>query len=287
MRYVTFSTGTQGKLGALVGDRVIDLGGHGFPGTLLGFIQAGPKTWEKAAAFCQDPALSGPSLTEVRLLAPVQRPGKIMAIGLNYMDHCREQNVKPPDRPIVFAKFTTAVIGPGDEITWDPAVTDQVDYEVELCVVIGRTARNVSEAEALDYVFGYTVANDVSARDLQFSDKQWVRAKSLDTFCPLGPIVVTTDEIPDPQALKLFATVNGQVLQDSTTAEMIFGVRTLIATLSRAFTLEPGDILLTGTPDGVGVFRKPQVFLKHGDVVVVEVERIGQLENRCRETRGG
>jgi 5-carboxymethyl-2-hydroxymuconate isomerase len=286
MRYITFTTGTGPRLGAQVGERVIDLGGLGFPGTMLEFIQAGPETWAKAEALFQDAGLAGIPLADVRLLAPIPRPGKVIAIGLNYMDHCREQNVKVPDRPIVFAKFTTAVVGPGDEIAWDPAVTDEVDYEVELCVVIGRMARRVTEADALGYVFGYTAANDVSARDLQFSDKQWVRAKSLDTFCPLGPAIVSADEVPDPQALKLRAEVNGQVLQDSTTAEMIFGVRTLIATLSRAFTLEPGDVILTGTPDGVGVFRKPPIFLRDGDVVAVEVERIGRLENRCRTYSG-
>jgi 2-keto-4-pentenoate hydratase/2-oxohepta-3-ene-1,7-dioic acid hydratase in catechol pathway len=224
--------------------------------------------------------LPGISLSSVHLLAPLPRPGKIVCVGLNYMDHCREQNVKVPERPLLFAKFATAITGPYDPVMWDPALTCQVDFEVELGVVIGRTARLVTEETALDYVFGYTVANDISARDLQFSDVQWVRGKSLDTFCPIGPAIVTADEIPDPQVLALRTTVNGVILQDSNTAEMIFGVRELIAFISRSFTLEPGDLILTGTPHGVGVFRNPQVFLKDGDQVVVEVENIGRLENQ-------
>jgi 2-keto-4-pentenoate hydratase/2-oxohepta-3-ene-1,7-dioic acid hydratase in catechol pathway len=209
-----------------------------------------------------------------------------VAIGLNYMDHCREQNIEPPEAPIIFAKFPNAVVGPGAVIRWDPALTQQVDYEVELGVVMGRTARRVPAADALDYVAGYTICNDVSARDLQFGDRQWVRGKSLDTFCPLGPWLVTRDEIPDPHDLSIRCTVNGQVMQDSTTAEMIFGVTTLIEFISRAFSLLPGDVIATGTPDGVGVFRSPQVFMKDGDVVTLEVEGLGQLTNHCIEERG-
>jgi 2-keto-4-pentenoate hydratase/2-oxohepta-3-ene-1,7-dioic acid hydratase in catechol pathway len=218
----------------------------------------------------------------VKLLAPVPNPSKMIAIGLNYRDHAREQGVPIPDRPIIFAKFPTSVIGPGDTIAWDPALTQQVDYEAELAFVIGKTARNVAEKDAITYVAGYTCANDVSARDLQFGDRQWVRGKSLDTFCPLGPLLVTADEIPDPQNLAVRAILNNQVMQDSSTAEMIFGVAELVAFISRAFTLLPGDVVLTGTPHGVGVFRDPPLFLKDGDRVVVEIERIGCLENDCR-----
>ncbi len=281
MRYITFTDGTELKFGILLGERVVELAGQGFPSTLLEFIAAGEHAWAEAAAYCQSSPQPELQLSQVRLLAPLPRPSKIICIGLNYMDHCREQNVKVPERPLVFAKFPNAVTGPYDIIEWDSTLTDQVDYEVELGVVIGKTARRVTQERALDYVFGYTVANDVSARDLQFSDTQWVRGKSLDSFCPLGPVIVTADEILDPQMLALRTTVNGQVLQDSNTSEMIFGVRELISFLSQAFTLEPGDLILTGTPDGVGVFRKPPVFLHDGDQVVVEVERIGQLENRA------
>ena len=227
----------------------------------------------------------GLPLSEVTLLAPVPRPSKVVAIGQNYMDHCREQGVEPPAWPVIFTKFTTAVIGPGAAIRWDPALTSEVDYEVELAVVIGRTARRVTADAALDYVAGYTVCNDVSARNLQFGDGQWVRGKSLDTFCPLGPWLVTADEIADPQALPVRTTLNGTVVQDSTTAEMIFGVRELIAFSSRAFTLLPGDVIVTGTPPGVGVFRDPQVFLKDGDEITVEIGGIGALTNPCVEER--
>jgi 5-carboxymethyl-2-hydroxymuconate isomerase len=160
-------------------------------------------------------------------------------------------------------------------------LTQQVDFEAELAVVIGKTARHVSEADALDAVFGYTAANDVSARDLQFGDGQWVRAKSLDTFCPLGPVLVTADEIPDPQDLAIRCELNGQVVQESTTHEMIFGVAALVSFCSQAFTLEPGDVILTGTPHGTGAFRDPKLFMQNGDTVAVEIERIGRLVNPC------
>jgi 5-carboxymethyl-2-hydroxymuconate isomerase len=211
----------------------------------------------------------------------VERPPKVIAIGLNYRDHCRETNTPPPSRPIVFAKFSTAVVGPGVPITWSAALTKEVDYEAELAVVIGRTARRVTEATALDYVFGYTAANDVSARDLQFSDGQWVRAKSLDSFCPLGPVLVTSDDILEPQNLAIRCELNGQRVQDSSTREMIFGVASLVSFCSHAFTLEPGDVILTGTPHGTGAFRDPKLFLQHGDIVAVEIEGIGRLQNPC------
>jgi len=219
----------------------------------------------------------------VQLLNPVGRPGKIVAIGLNYMDHCRETHTQPPTRPLVFTKFTTSVIGPGDEIVWSPQLSSQVDYEAELAVVIGQTARRVSKDNALDYVAGYSAANDVSARDVQMGDGQWVRGKSFDTFCPLGPGFVTADEIGDPQKLSIRCLLNGEVMQESNTAEMIFGVAELVSFCSQAFTLEPGDVILTGTPHGVGLGRDPQVWLKDGDNVVIEIEKIGRLENVCRE----
>jgi 5-carboxymethyl-2-hydroxymuconate isomerase len=212
------------------------------------------------------------------------RPGKIVAIGLNYLDHVRETGMATPERPLVFAKFATSVIGDGDAIEIDRSLTQRVDWEVELAVIVGRTMRNVSEAAALDHVLGYTVANDVSARDLQFSDGQWVRGKSLDTFCPLGPVVVPALEIPDPQALGLRTRVNGETVQDSTTAEMVFGVAELLAFCSSAFTLEPGDVLLTGTPWGCGEFMDPPRSLQHGDVVEVEIDGIGILRNPVVET---
>jgi 2-keto-4-pentenoate hydratase/2-oxohepta-3-ene-1,7-dioic acid hydratase in catechol pathway len=216
-----------------------------------------------------------------RPVAPL-KPGKVVAIGLNYMDHIREAGMQPPDRPLVFAKFPSSVVGPEEEIVIDPALTERVDWEVELAVVVGRTMRDVPAADALDHVFGYTVANDVSARDVQFADGQWVRAKSFDTFCPVGPEVVTPDELGDPQALRLTTTVNGELVQDSTTAEMVFGVAELLAFCSRSFTLEPGDLVLTGTPWGCGEFMDPKRSLAGGDVVECAVEGIGTLRNPVR-----
>jgi 2-keto-4-pentenoate hydratase/2-oxohepta-3-ene-1,7-dioic acid hydratase in catechol pathway len=221
-------------------------------------------------------------LVGARLAAPL-RPPKIVAIGLNYLDHVRESNLTVPERPLVFTKFTTSVIGDGDRIEVDRSLTERVDWEVELAVVVGRRMRQVSVDDALGHVFGYTVANDVSARDLQFGDGQWVRGKSLDTFCPLGPAIVTADELPDPQALALRTRVNGETVQDSTTAEMVFGVAELLAFCSQSFTLEPGDVVLTGTPWGCGEFMDPPRSLRHGDVVEVEVEGIGVLRNEVVE----
>ncbi|HEX6022481.1 MAG TPA: fumarylacetoacetate hydrolase family protein [Solirubrobacter sp.] len=206
----------------------------------------------------------------------IERPGKIVAIGLNYMDHAKESGAEPPKRPLVFAKFPTAVINHEEQIRIPRKLTERVDWEVELAVIIGRNATRVPERDALSYVRGYTVANDVSARDLQFSDGQWVRAKSLDTFCPLGPKVV---ELDDPQNLRLQTRVNGETMQDSNTSQMIFGVAELISFCSHSFTLEPGDLILTGTPWGVGEFMDPKRSLQDGDVVECEIEGIGVLRN--------
>ena len=223
-----------------------------------------------------------PEADEAEPLAPLLTPGSIVAIGLNYLDHCREFGTEPPRSPVVFAKLPSSICGPGQAVEWSPSVTETVDWEAELAVVIGRMARDVPVSEALDFVFGYTVVNDVTARDIQAAEAQWVRAKSLDTFCPLGPVVVTADELPDPQALAVRSRVNGETMQDSRTAEMIFGVAELVSQLSRSFMLRPGDVIATGTPLGVGAFRDPPRFLADGDVVEVEVEGIGTLENTCR-----
>jgi 2-keto-4-pentenoate hydratase/2-oxohepta-3-ene-1,7-dioic acid hydratase in catechol pathway len=206
-------------------------------------------------------------------------PGKIVAIGLNYLDHIRESGAEPPKSPLVFAKFPSSVIGPTDPIRLPRELTQRVDWEVELAVVIGTRARGVAPEHALSHVLGYTVANDVSARDLQFSDGQWVRAKSLDTFCPLGPVLVTADEIPDPQTLRLTTRVNGELMQDATTDLMVFDVATLISFCSHSFTLEPGDVLLTGTPWGCGEFMDPKRSLAPGDLVECAIEGIGALRN--------
>jgi 2,4-diketo-3-deoxy-L-fuconate hydrolase len=211
-------------------------------------------------------------------MLPIDRPGKIICVGLNYRDHAEEQGVELPKAPLFFAKYTTALIGPGDAIVIPPAVT-QCDYEAELGVVIGSRVRNVSRENALEAVRGYVCANDVSARDLQFADGQWTRGKSPDTFCPVGPALVPAAEISDPHALRIRAVVSGEVLQDSTTANLIFGVDEIISYASQTSTLEPGDLILTGTPAGVGVFRNPKRLLQPGDEVTIEIERIGALTN--------
>jgi 2,4-didehydro-3-deoxy-L-rhamnonate hydrolase len=211
-------------------------------------------------------------------LGPLFRPRNVICIGLNYKDHAVESAVPLPEKPVVFAKLNGCVIGPNAPIILPPE-TQQVDYEAELAVVIGRRCRGVSIADALNYVAGYTCLNDISARDFQFGDNQWVRAKSQDTFGPMGPYLVTVEDVPDPQALPIRCIVNGQVLQESTTDKMIFGVRELIAFISRGITLEPGDVISTGTPHGVGFARKPPIFLKAGDEVVVEVGGVGRLYN--------
>ncbi len=217
-----------------------------------------------------------------RFAPPIGRPGKIIAVGLNYGDHIRETGATPPERPILFAKFPSAMTGPYDEVVVDPGLTEQGDYEVELGVVIGTESRRVPAAQALDHVFGYLVANDVSARDWQKLDGQLSRSKSMDTFLPIGPWVTTADEVTDPNDLAIRSTVNGEQRQDSTTAEMIFTVAELIEFCSRTMTLEPGDIILTGTPHGVGYAMDPPRFLASGDVVRCEIEGLGYIENTVR-----
>lgn len=215
---------------------------------------------------------------EVTLLAPVRAPSKVLCIGLNYADHCRETGTEPPTSPVLFAKTTNSIIGPGEDIAVRADDTTRADYEAELAVIIGRRASRI-ESDPLDHVLGYTVCNDVSARDAQFDDGQWLRGKSFDTFCPLGPWIVTADEIGDPQALGIRCDVSGQRLQDSTTAEMLFGVAELVVYLSRFLTLEPGDVIATGTPFGVGFARTPPRYLQPGDEVTVTVDGIGSLTN--------
>lgn len=259
------------RLGRVESENILPLD---FEGDMISLISSGELPGASAG--------KAVPLDRVRLAPPVSRPAKIIGIGLNYKDHAAEQNAKLPDEPKIFAKFLSTIIGNNDPITWDTKVTAQVDFEAELAVIIGRTVRNCSEAEALEAVFGYTCANDVSARDIQIRSAQLVRGKSLDTFCPLGPWIVTRDEIPDPNQLKIRSRLNDRLMQDGHTGRMIFGVPSLISFLSHGITLEAGDLILTGTPHGVGAFRDPPVFMKNGDTVEVEIEGIGQLRNTCR-----
>ena len=214
-------------------------------------------------------------------MIPIERPGKIVCVGLNYRDHAEEQGVELPKEPLLFAKFTTSLIGPGEPIVI-PRLVQQCDYEAELGVVIGSTVKGVSKENALEAVRGYICANDVSARDLQFADGQWTRGKSCDTFCPVGPELVPASEVGDPHDLRIRAIVSGEVLQDSTTANLIFGVDEIVAHVAQTTTLQPGDLILTGTPAGVGVFRDPKRLLEDGDEVTIEIEGLGSLTNPVR-----
>jgi 2-keto-4-pentenoate hydratase/2-oxohepta-3-ene-1,7-dioic acid hydratase in catechol pathway len=217
-------------------------------------------------------------VSSARLNPPVLAPGKILAVGLNYAAHAAEQNIKPPETPLVFTKCVTSLIGPEDAIHL-PRISDQIDHEAELAVVIGKEARSVSADRAYDYIAGYTIMNDVTARDLQRNEKQWTRAKGLDTFGPCGPWLVTVDEIADPHTLDIQLSVNGSVRQSSNTNDLIFKIPQLIEFISQDLTLRPGDIISTGTPSGVGVYSNPPVFLKDGDQIEISVERIGVLKN--------
>jgi 2-keto-4-pentenoate hydratase/2-oxohepta-3-ene-1,7-dioic acid hydratase in catechol pathway len=278
--------GRTPSLGIVEGDSVVATAslGHGVPGTMADLLAGWPDSLQVLqAAYRAADTPETLALNSVELLAPVPRPGKILAAGVNYAAHAAEGKRDATDHPVLFAKMPTSVIGHGAEIRWSPALTQAVDFEAELAVVIGKTCRRVSESDALAYVAGYTCLDDVSARDLQYSDKQFVRAKSLDSFCPMGPWLVTADEIADPQALRIRCLVNGEVMQDASTAEMVFGVAALVSFCSQAMTLEPGDVIATGTPSGVGWFRDPKRLLQDGDEVVIDVEHVGRLANRCRE----
>lgn len=303
MKIVTFKqvsgqSSQRSSVGALVGDGefVFDFAKAGVSQNNADETNAGSLSWfdldsdllKNAVAAFGDLRRDGAELlraledgrvikrADVVLLAPVPRPGKLICIGLNYRDHAIESKMPIPERPVVFSKFSSSVIGPGEAVVV-PSKSEQVDYEAELAVVIGRRAKNVSREQAYDYVLGYTIVNDVSARDFQFADGQWQRGKSCDTFAPMGQWIVTTDEIPDPHTLSIKLRLNGQTMQDSNTNQLIFGVPELIAFLSESITLEPGDVIATGTPPGVGFARKPPVFLKSGDVMEVEIEGIGTL----------
>ena len=281
MRLVSFKNRNEDpRVGVVVEDRVLPVDSSAFP-DMNSFLAAGRAALSDAAALAhgQVKAQATYPLSEVRLLAPVNRPGKIIAVGLNYRDHAIETKQEIPISPVIFAKFPSSINGPDSDVVI-PGDDPQVDYEAELGVVIGRTAKTVSETAALEYVAGYMPLNDVSARRWQFADKQWVRGKSCDTFCPTGPWLTTVDEVPNPHALSIRMRVNGKTVQNSNTSNLIFRIPTLIQFISAAITLEPGDIIATGTPDGVGVFRNPPVFLQRGDVMEVDIERLGILRNR-------
>ncbi len=294
MRLVTYCSKGRVRLGALLDDHVVDLHrahqaackcrGEHVPSDLLGLLQGGEASMtaaRQALAFAgQQPATEDfrEPLADVQLLPPIPRPGKVVCSGLNYRSHLAEIREPVPQYPILFHKAATSLIGHGQSIVL-PRISRQVDYEGELAVVIGRRGKSIPESEALSYVAGYTCANDVSAHDLEFRTSQWTSGKMLDTFCPLGPVLVTPDEIPNPNALRLKTILNGKTVQDACTSDMVFPVPFLVSYISSLATLEPGDLILTGTPAGIGCNKQPQVFLQPGDEVDIQIEGIGRLSN--------
>ena len=282
MRLVSYGPLGQERLGVLIegGAAIVDLNraDASIPSTMLGFLNG--DHWAKARAVANHaPASSAIKTSSVRLGAPVPKPGQIICIGLNYKDHADEQGHPYPESPLLFGKSPMAACGPNDDIVYPEGVT-QLDYEVELGVIIGKTAKHVKAADALQYVAGYCVVHDVSARCAQFGDKQWFRGKSFDTFAPFGPALVTPDEAGNPHALQLSCKVNGVVRQNSNTNNLIHSVDKIIEYITRGITLQPGDVLATGTPSGVGVFLKPPQLLNKGDVVELEVQGLGKLTNK-------
>jgi 2-keto-4-pentenoate hydratase/2-oxohepta-3-ene-1,7-dioic acid hydratase in catechol pathway len=279
MRFVTFEVGGQARPGLLSGNNTItDLSSAGFT-SLLELIEAGPEGRTKAEKFASNAAKDHQhALNSVKLLAPIPRPRKLICVGLNYRDHAKETGSEIPSVPTIFNKFATAVIGPGANIVL-PKVSKSPDYEAEFAFVIGSGGRHIAAEDWPKHVFGYTIVNDVTGRDYQRATTQWLMGKTFDTFAPMGPWIVTADEIPDPHALDIQLEIDGERLQNSNTRELIFKVPDLIAFLSSVFTLEPGDIVSTGTPAGVGVARKPQRFLRPGEEVVVKIPAIGELRN--------
>ena len=299
MRYLMFSVPGDAtpRLGVLRGDRVLDVrslpsspNGQAPPASLVELVHQGPDAWRQWADRIEartSDALRGFPAGEVRWHAPIPRPAKnVFCVGRNFLTHIEEgarargEAVTLPVAPVFFTKAPTSVIGPFDDVPWDRSATQQVDWEAELGAIVGITGRNIPRPSALDHVFGYTVINDVSARDLQKNHFQFFKGKSLDGFCPIGPLVVTADEFGDPQSKRVTLRVNGVVKQDGHTRDMIFPLDVLIASLSHGLTLESGDIIACGTPDGVGFARTPPEFLQDGDVMETEIEGIGTMRNR-------
>ncbi len=282
MRLATIQTGSGPRAAVWHDGGYVDL--HAtepkIPSSMRDILDIGPACLELAHELSQREDAVKLEAGEVKLLAPVLNPRKIVCLGLNYKDHAAESGVPLPKDPVLFSKYATSLIGPDEPIILPP-VSQEVDYEAELVIVVGMKGRNISDEEALSYVAGYTIGHDVSARDWQLKKdgKQWMVGKTFDTFAPTGPHLVTVDEIPDPHNLAIKLRLNGETMQDSYTNQMVFGVGATLAYLSQVFTLEPGDLIFTGTPPGVGFARIPPVFLKAGDVAEVEIEKLGVLRN--------
>jgi acylpyruvate hydrolase len=282
MKLVSFELKGEQRVGLWLPEGILDLKqlDASMPSDMISLLAEWQKYRPKLETLEQgvqvQEALVSPN--DVHVLAPIPRPCKLMAVGLNYRDHAAETGAQLPSSPIFFAKAASAALGPYDPIVI-PRITHQVDYEAELALVIGRKGRHISEASALEHVAGYMAFNDVSARDMQFGDRQWFRGKSCDTFAPMGPWIVTADEVADPQRLDIELRLNGQVMQRSNTSQMVFSIAQLISFISQAMTLEPGDVIATGTPSGVGYVRKPPVFLQAGDIVEVQIQGVGTIRN--------
>ncbi|XP_072046263.1 oxaloacetate tautomerase fahd2, mitochondrial-like [Amphiura filiformis] len=285
MRLVQFEEGDRVRVGVELnnGGDVVDISAADkrIPTDMRSFLEGGESAIEAAKKVVS----AGSHIVRkenLKLQAPITNPEKVLCVGMNYKDHCLEQNVPIPKEPVFFNKFASSIVGPTDDIVYPGELTSELDWEVELTIVIGKTGKNIKESEAMQYVFGYTVAHDVSARDwMKKNLNQVMLGKCMDTFCPLGPAIVTLDEILDPHKLDIRCRVNGKTVQDSNTDQLIFKTEALITFISRFITLKPGDIILTGTPHGSGVSHQPTpVFLKRGDVVEVEVDRIGRCTNR-------
>lgn len=308
MKLINYTVNGITRAGAIVGEQVVDLNyayeeqlqaageyrfkeiAHAYvPATTDELYQGGKKSLELAQQ-AVDFILANPSLSAKKIFfardavhvnAPVINPSKIICVGHNYREHILEMGRELPSHPVIFAKFANTILGPDDDIPFHP-ISEQLDYEAEFTFVIGKQARNVSEEDALDYVAGYTITNDVTYRDIQRRTLQWLQGKTVDGSAPMGPYLVTADELPDPSGLSVVLTVNGDVRQQTNTANLVFSVQKLVAFLSNLMTLEPGDVILTGTPGGVGVAMTPPTFLKNGDVVRIEIDKIGALENSVK-----
>jgi 2-keto-4-pentenoate hydratase/2-oxohepta-3-ene-1,7-dioic acid hydratase in catechol pathway len=279
MKFLTYQRpGEKPEAGVLLEENVVSLAGAGFP-DMLSVLAGGAAAKDAIAAFiAEPPAGATVPLASVKILAPIPRPPKFICVGLNYRDHAIESNMAIPKVPTIFSKFSNTVIAPGENIVL-PKQSTTPDYEAEFAFVIGTGGRHIAAENWKDHVFGYTIVNDVSARDIQLATSQWLMGKTFDTFAPMGPYLVTADEIADPHNLKIGLSIDGVVLQDSNTKELIFKIPELIAFLSSVFTLEPGDVVSTGTPAGVGFARKPPRLLQPGDNVVVSIEGLGELRN--------
>ena len=284
MRLATIRLQDQPRPALLAGDQLVDLlsGDPGLPNSVRGLLEAGPGALAAASKAAASPKARRIPVAEGSFLAPIPNPHKIVCLGLNYSDHAQETGAAIPKEPILFSKYATSLTGHNESIEL-PAVSQEIDFEAELVIVVGKRGRYVPPAQAYEYVAGFMVGHDVSARDWQLKKdgKQWMAGKTFDTFAPTGPLLVTRDEVANEGNLKISLRLNGETMQDGNTSKMIFGVKEIIPYLSTIFTLEPGDLIFTGTPPGVGMARKPPVWLKAGDVTEVEIEGLGVLRNTC------